>query len=166
MKKWGGRLYMVFCPRNSVIEKPLCRCAFRDERALTLLEIIIVIALLGSLMVYLVSNLTSVGDAAKEDQARLAMGGIAQALQMYRVHNNRYPTVDQGLDALLRNPGSARTWRGPYIEADKLNDPWGSPFSYEIDGRNFRLISPGFDGVVGNEDDISYPDQQGAAEPE
>ena len=135
-----------------------------DTKAMTLLEIIIVIALLGSLMVYLVSNLTSVSDTAKEDQARLAMGGISQALQMYRVHNNRFPTTEQGLSALINNPGSTRTWRGPYIEVEKLKDPWGNDFGYEVSGRNFRIISPGYDGVLGNEDDISYPESNPSSE--
>lgn len=137
---------------------PRCDRHWGHEKGLTILEIIIVIALLGSLMVYLITNLTGVSEGAKEDQARLAMGNISQSLQMYRVHNHRLPTTDQGLDALITNPSDTRTWRGPYIEQKKLIDPWGNPFSYELAGRDFRIISPGYDGVVGNEDDISFPD--------
>ena len=92
---------------------------------LTLIEIIIVVALLGTLMTYLVSNLVGVQDSAKEDQARLGMGVIAQSLQMYRVHNGSFPTTAQGLKALVENPGSSRRWRGPYIEEEKLMDPFG-----------------------------------------
>ena len=118
------------------------------QRGMTLIEIIIVVALLGTLMTYLVSNLTDVSESAKEDQARLGMGVISQSLQMYRVHNNSYPTSSQGLQALVANPGSSRRWRGPYIEEEKLMDPWGLEFTYEAEGRNFRIISAGADGAA------------------
>ena len=129
------------------------------KRGLTLIEIIIVIALLGTLMTVLVTNITGVSDGAKEDQAKLGMGVVAQALQVYRVHNNKYPTSAQGLQALVSNPGSSRRWRGPYIEEKKLLDPWGQEFGYEVEGREFKLISGGFDETVGTEDDLVYPEE-------
>ncbi|MCY4381025.1 MAG: type II secretion system major pseudopilin GspG [Proteobacteria bacterium] len=144
--------------RHTFLSKHRIVRSLVDSKAMTLLEIIIVVALLGTLMTYLVTTLTSGSDSAKEDQARLGMGNIAQALQLYRVHNNRYPTTEQSLSALLVNPGSTRSWRGPYIEEEKLNDPWGVPFSYEASGREFRIISSGLDGEFGSEDDISYPE--------
>ena len=127
---------------------------------LTLIEIIIVVALLGTLMTYLVSNLVGVQDSAKEDQARLGMGVIAQSLQMYRVHNGSFPTTAQGLKALVENPGSSRRWRGPYIEEEKLIDPFGQELSYEAEGRNYKIISGGDDATVGTEDDIFYPEEK------
>ena len=127
---------------------------------MTLIEIIIVVALLGTLMTYLVSNLVGVQDSAKEDQARLGMGVIAQSLQMYRVHNGSFPTTAQGLDALVTNPGSSRRWRGPYIESEKLMDPFGNDFGYEAEGRNYKIISGGADALVGSEDDIFYPEEK------
>lgn len=130
-----------------------------SERGMSLIEIIIVVALLGTLMAYMVSNLIGQSEEAKKDQTKLAMGVIQQSLQMYRIHNNRYPTSDQGLNALLTNPGGdAKSWRGPYIESNKLKDPWDASFGYESDGRNFKIISGGPDGTVGNEDDITYPE--------
>ena len=130
---------------------------------MTLLEIIIVVALLGTLMTYLVTTLTSSSDSAKEDQARLAMGQIAQALQLYRVHNNQYPSTEQSLSALVSNPGTTRSWRGPYIEEEKLKDPWGASFEYEASGREFKIISSGLDGEMGSDDDIFFPE---ASQPE
>lgn len=128
--------------------------------AMTLLEIIIVIALLGTLMTVLVTNLTSVQDGAMVDQAKLGMGTVANKLTLYRVQNSSYPTTDQGLEALVSNPGSSRRWRGPYIEKEKLNDPWGNPYSYEADGRVFKITSAGMDQIEGTEDDISYPEAE------
>ena len=86
----------------------------QGERGMSLIEIIIVVALLGTLMAYMVSNLIGQSEEAKKDQTKLAMGVIQQSLQMYRIHNNKYPGSDQGLKALLDNPGDAKTWRGPY----------------------------------------------------
>ncbi len=131
----------------------------QGKKGMTLIEIIIVIALLGTLMAILVTNLTSSQDAAREDQARLGMGGIAQSLQLYRVHNNSYPTTAQGLNALVTAPSDAPRWRGPYTEAEKLKDPWGNPYEYSSDGRKFELVSGGLDGKVGGPKSIYYPER-------
>lgn len=131
---------------------------YSDESGMTLIEIIIVITLLVSLMAYLATNLMSTSESAKEDQAKLAMGGIQQALQIYRVHNNKYPDSSAGLNALLTAPSDAKNWRGPYIEANKLKDPWGNDFAYESDGRTIKMTSAGSDGQMGTGDDISFPD--------
>jgi general secretion pathway protein G len=131
---------------------------------MTLIEIIIVVALLGTLMTYLVRTLTTTADEAKVDQTRLAMGNITQALQMYRVHNHKYPASDKGLDALLNNPGDSKTWRGPYIEKEKLQDPWGQEFHYESDGRAYKIISGGIDEQFDTPDDIHYPTEENKGE--
>ena len=133
------------------------------QKGMSLIEIIIVVALLGTLMAYMVSNLIGQSEEAKKDQTKLAMGVIQQSLQMYRIHNNKYPTTDHGTNALLTNPGDSKSWRGPYIEQNKLSDPWGNPFTYESDGRQFKIVSGGPDGQLGNEDDITYPEEQAAA---
>jgi general secretion pathway protein G len=141
-----------------IILKFLKRPFTGNNRGLTLIEIIIVIALLGTLMTYLVSKLTSVADSAKVDQAKIGMGQIGQALQYYRVHNSKYPTTDQGLKALLSDPGSDKKWRGPYTEEEKLKDPWNNEFGYTSDGRDYKITSPGPDNTEGTEDDVSYPE--------
>lgn len=144
----------------AVLKRPLVvgEGVHASQRGMSLIEIIIVVALLGTLMAYMVSNLIGQSEEAKKDQTKLAMGVIQQSLQMYRIHNNKYPTTDQGLNALVTNPGGDKSWRGPYIEENKLQDPWGNNFTYESDGRNWKIISGGPDGSVGSEDDISYPE--------
>ena len=131
----------------------------KSDKAMTLLEIIIVIALLASLMGLIALGTLGQADNAKEEQARIAMTQLSQSLQLYRVHNNRYPTTEQGLQALLSNPGSPR-WRGPYSEPAKLQDPWGIEFTYELSGNQFKISSFGIDGVQGTEDDLFYPEEQ------
>jgi general secretion pathway protein G len=150
------------------MEKPCQRRVLLSDHGMSLIEIIIVVALLGTLMAYMVSNLTVQADQAKIDTAKLAMGNIDQKLQMYRIHNSKYPTTDQGLNALMTAPGDAKSWRGPYIEADKLTDPWDQPFTYECgDGRTFKIMSAGPDQQAGTSDDIVYPEEkkEGAANP-
>lgn len=146
-----------------VMNRPLGLASRANGQAgMSLIEIIIVVALLGTLMAYMVSNLIGTSENAKIDQTKLAMGVIQQSLQLYRIHNNKYPTTDQGLNALLTNPGDSKSWRGPYIEPNKLKDPWSADFSYESDGRNFKIISPGGNGTLGDEDDITYPEAEAA----
>lgn len=141
-----------------ILSKPFVAGA---TRGMSLIEIIIVVALLGTLMAYMVSNLIGTSEEAKKDQAKLAMGVIQQSLQRYYIHNNRYPTTDQGLNALLTNPGGdSKSWRGPYIESNKLKDPWDQAFGYESSGRDIKIISGGPDMTVGSEDDITYPETE------
>lgn len=141
------------------LSRPFVKNGVSSSSGMTLLEIIIVVALLGTLMAILVRNLTDTADQAKIDQTKIAMGNIAQSLQLYRVHNNSYPTTSQGLDALVTNPGESPRWRGPYIEKDKLKDPWGNDFGYNSDGRKYEIISAGPDGQFETEDDIRYPER-------
>lgn len=131
-----------------------------SQKGMTLIEIIIVVALIGTMMAYMITNVIDRADEAKVDQAKIGMGVLQQHLTMYRVHNNRYPTSSQGLAALVTNPGSSKNWRGPYTEQNKLLDPWGEELSYESDGRSFKIISGGQDMSVGTEDDIQYPEEQ------
>jgi len=135
------------------------------EKGMTLIEIIIVIALLGTLMTILVTNIVNTGDEARKDQARIAMGGIAQALQLYRVHNNRYPNTAEGLDALVTDPGTSKRWKGPYIEKNKLVDPWSTPYDYTSDGRKYEITSAGIDTTMGTEEDIHYPERETEDQP-
>ena len=155
MKRWWKR------------SKALAMRPFNGERekGMTLIEIIIVIALLGTLMTILVTNIVGTSDEAKKDQARIAMGGIAQSLQLYRVHNNRYPNTAEGLEALVTDPGTSKRWKGPYFEKQKLNDPWGNPYNYTSDGRKYEIISAGIDGQMGTESDIHYPERETEEQP-
>lgn len=111
------------------------------SRGMTLIEIIIVVALLAGLMVFLVRNVTGQAEGAKRDTAKIGMNNIAQALQLYKIHNNKYPTSDQGLGALVTDPGNSKGWRGPYMETKELKDPWGNDFVYESDGNTYKVTS-------------------------
>lgn len=147
------------------VSQPKFRRGIRASQAgMTLIEIIIVIALLGTLMAIIVNNLTSSQDEALIDQTRIQMQVVKQQLQLYRVHMKAYPSTEQGLNALIDNPNGSKNWRGPYIEAEKLDDPWGNPFEYEAIGRKFKITSGGPNGSIGDEDDISDPEESASGE--
>jgi general secretion pathway protein G len=146
------------------MKKHLLRPFSSAQKGFSLIEIIIVVALLGSLMTILIRNVMTSADEARIGQAKIGMAGIFQSMQMYRVHNNMYPTTAQGLDALLNNPGDSPKWRGPYIEKDKLTDPWDTPYGYNSDGRTYEIISAGPDKQMDTADDIFYPERDEGAQ--
>lgn len=132
---------------------------FVRQAGMSMIEIMIVISLIGILMAYIVRNVMDAAEKAKADQAKIGMNMLLQDLQRYRLDNNKYPTTEQGLNALLTNPGGdVKNWRGPYTEDNKVNDPWSNPFHYESDGRTIKITSGGSDGTVGTDDDITYPE--------
>ncbi|MFK7872383.1 MAG: type II secretion system protein GspG [Oligoflexales bacterium] len=139
------------------------RAGRRGERGMTLLEIVMVVALLGTLMTILIRSITDTADSAMEDEARLAMGNIAQALQIYKIHNRKYPA---SLEDLVDNVSGTKGWRGPYIEKNKLADPWDSAFEYESDGFKFEIRSAGKDQALGTDKDIVYPEPEDTGDSE
>jgi general secretion pathway protein G len=142
--------------KNRAFHKAMNR---KSQKGMTLIEIIIVVALIGTMMAYMITNVFDQAEGAKIDQTSIVMGVLSQSLTMYRVNANRYPTSSQGLNALLTDPGGAKNWRGPYTEKNKLEDPWGEEIQYESDGRSFKLTSGGPNMSVGDEDDIHYPEE-------
>ena len=130
------------------------------ESGMTIIEILIVIALIGTIMTIVMTNVLSKNDEAKIDLAAVSLKKVAESLNIYKLHNNRYPTAEDGLEALVTEPSSssARKWRGPYTEADKLKDPWGGDIRYEITyPGKFKLVSAGPDSEMDTPDDISFP---------
>jgi len=126
---------------------------------MAMIEIMIVVSLIGILMAYIVRNVMGAADNAKKDQTKIAFNMLVQDLQRYKLDNNRYPTTEQGLNALLNNPGAdAKNWRGPYTEENKIQDPWGEKFQYESDGRTIKLQSGGPNTTIGDDDDLFYPE--------
>jgi general secretion pathway protein G len=129
------------------------------EAGMSMIEIMIVVSLIGILMAYIVRNVMGAADNAKKDQTKIVFNMLMQDLQRYKLDNNKYPTSDQGLQALLSNPGGeAKNWRGPYTEDNKIQDPWGEKIGYESDGRTIKLQSSGPNQTMGDEDDLFYPE--------
>lgn len=129
-----------------------------SEAGMTIIEILIVIALIGTIMTIIMTNILSKSDEAKIDLTTIQEKRIGENLDIYKLHVGRYPKTEDGLKALLEAPSDAKSWRGPYTESDKLEDAWGKEFSYENLGSNhYRITSAGPDTDLGSADDISYP---------
>jgi general secretion pathway protein G len=120
----------------------------------TLIELMVVLVIIGVLAALIVPNVLNRAEDAKVTAARTDVNNIMQALKLYRLDNGRYPTSEQGLQALLSKPTSGPlppNWK-PYLE--KLpNDPWGHPYQYLNPGvkGEIDVMSLGADGQPGGE---------------
>ena len=132
--------------------------AQHSDQGMTIIEILIVIALMSTIMAVLVTKLLDKSDSAKADLTGVLQSKLDESLTMYKLDTARYPTTEEGLQALIEGPATARNWKGPYTEAEKLNDTWGKPLQYElINARTFKITSAGSDGEFGTDDDIIFP---------
>ncbi len=115
------------------------------NRGFTLIEVMVVIVILGILAAMVVPKVMGRPDEARVVAARQDIAGIMQALKLYKLDNRRYPTAEQGLQALLVKPSVAPVPDNWKATLEKLpNDPWGYPYQY---------LNPGLRGEV---DVISY----------
>lgn len=126
------------------------------SKGFTLIELMVVLVILGVLAAMIAPKIMDRPDQARIIAAKQDIATIVQALKMYRLDNIRYPTTEQGLQALISKPAIAPVpdnWKsGGYLE--KLpNDPWGHPYLYLNPGRQGEIdvISLGADGESGGE---------------
>lgn len=134
--------------------KRMHRSNLRRERGFTLIELMVVLAIIGVLAALIVPNVIGRADDARVTAARTDVGNLMQALKLYRLDNMRYPSAEQGLQALVARPTTEpvpANWK-PYLE--KLpNDPWGRPYQYLNPGLKGEVdvLSLGADGKSGGE---------------
>ena len=124
----------------------------RAEAGFTLIELLVVLVILGLLAALAGPRVIGYLGGAKSDTARLQVENFKSALDLYRLDAGTYPTTQQGLGALVRNPGSVAGWKGPYIDIPNLPvDPWGNPYVYKAPGEHgaFDLSTLGSDKAPG-----------------
>ena len=135
--------------RSHAAREPL-----HDPRGFTLIEIMVVIVILGVLAALVVPSVLSRTDDARNVAAKSDLAAIRQALKLYRLDNQRYPTTEQGLAALTTKPEQAPAppnWKpGGYLEKVP-KDPWGRPYQYLNPGLRGEIdvMSFGADGQPG-----------------
>ena len=126
----------------------------RFSAGFTLIELMVVLVIIGVLAALIVPNVLERADDARATAAKTDVNNLMQALKLYRLDNQRYPTAEQGLRALLAKPSTGpipSNWKS-YV--DKLpNDPWGRPYQYLNPGikGEIDVLSFGADGQAGGE---------------
>jgi general secretion pathway protein G len=139
-------------PKPALVRVPAQRQ--HREAGFTLIEIMVVIAIIGILATLIVPNIMGRPDEARATAAKHDVGTINQALKLYRLDIGRYPTTEQGLKALVERPTSEpipQNWKAGGYLSSVPKDPWGNPYQYSNPGTRGEIdvISYGADGKPG-----------------
>ena len=123
----------------------------RKQRGFTLLELLVVIVIIGLLAGYVAPRYFSQVGRSEIQVARAQIESLEKALDQYRLDMRRYPSTEEGLQALIAKPAEAQAWSGPYLKKAVPLDPWGRPYVYRTPGQKgeFELVSYGRDGRPG-----------------
>lgn len=132
------------------------KAVVRDRAGLTLVEMIVVLAIIALVAVLIVPNVIGRPDEARVTVAKTDLKTIAAALRIYRLDNGDYPTTEQGLKALVERPTAPpapRAWASDGYLPEVPTDPWNKPYIYRSPGQSgaFDLMSYGKDGEEGGE---------------
>ncbi len=119
------------------------------SRGFTIIELLIVMAILGMLAVMVAPNLFNKADGARRDATLSQISAIGSALATHRLDVGEYPDE---LEGLMTNTTGRSTWDGPYLNNDVPKDPWGNDYQFSSDGSEYTLMSFGGDGLAGGED--------------
>lgn len=143
--------------------KRLKKLKYVDSFGFTLIELLVVLVILGLLAGLVGPQVMKYLGGAKTDSTRLQIENMASTLDLYRLDVGRYPTTDEGLQALVEAPPGASNWNGPYLKKKQVpKDSWGNEYHYRSPGEHgpFDIYSLGADNTEGgegeNQDVISW----------
>lgn len=135
---------------------PAAADKFRRQRGFTFIELLAVLLILGLLAAIATPQVMKYLGRARTDAAQLQIQGLSGAIDLYYLDNGRYPTSQEGLQALVDRPPAQAKWNGPYVKKrDMLADPWGRPYRYRFPGQHgdYDLYSLGADDAEGGDGD-------------
>jgi general secretion pathway protein G len=128
------------------------------RNAFTLIELLLVLVILATLAAIVVPRLAGKGQQAKIGAAQADIAQLGLSLSNFEVDCSRFPTTEEGLNALMTQPSGLSGWKGPYLEKGVPNDPWGKPYQYKYPATHgnvsYDLYSFGPDMADGGGDDI------------
>ena len=129
----------------------------RSSRGFSLLELLVVLLLLGAFAGIFAPKIFGQAEKAKQKAAKLEIDQIGQGLDLYKLEIGRYPTTQEGLQALMVAPSGASNWNGPYLKRNTVpKDPWSNEYKFVSPGdqnRPYDIISFGSDGKEGGDGD-------------
>jgi general secretion pathway protein G len=120
-------------------------------RGFTLLELLVVVAIIGLLAAFVGPRLFGHIGQSQVTAARAQIEALSHAVDAYRIDMGRFPDTNEGLQALVKKPADATKWNGPYLKKDVPDDPWGHPYLYRAPGvaGDYDIVSLGRDGQPG-----------------
>jgi len=124
----------------------------RGEDGFTLLELLVVLAIMGLLAAIVAPQVLKYLGSSRSQAAKVQIQNISAALELYKLDVGRYPSQQEGLQALVGAPSTAAGWNGPYLKkATALQDPWGEPYHLRAPGQHgeFDVYSLGSDKAEG-----------------
>ena len=130
-----------------------------NKKAFSLMELMVVIVILGLLAAFILPNLTGKSEDAKRKITCIQMKSIGQALKLFKIDNGKYPSTEDGLQALISSSEdeSSNFTKGGYLEGGKIpTDPWNNTYIYTSDDNVFDIISIGANKTEGGGDDIYF----------
>jgi general secretion pathway protein G len=125
----------------------------KTERGITLIELLVVMVIIAMFATIVGQRLFRNVEKARQTTAKAQISEFESVLDAYRLDVGRYPTTEEGLQALRVRPGNVERWDGPYLKKDVPNDPWQRPYVYHAPGQHgdYDLYSLGSDGAEGGE---------------
>ncbi len=138
----------------------------KTQAGVTLIEMLVVVTIIALFAAVVAPRLLSRGDQARTVATRQQINAFMTALGTYKLDTGKFPSNEEGLQALRTKPQGLEQWAGPYLPQEIPNDPWGRPFQYKFPGEHGDepdVVSQGADGQPGgdgiNADIVSWKSQ-------